>query len=163
MAEFLENSEIMYTSFQPKLKLGFWVEIDGIPSYLIRKFDRPKYTATELTIHHINTEFYLKGKSRWESTTFELYDPIAPSGAQALMEWIRLGHESITGRDGYSSMYQKDLTVWSLGPIGDKVEEWTYKNAWILSADFGGWDWGDDNTPQVITATIRYNYPVLLY
>lgn len=163
MAEFLTNDEIMYTSFQPKLKLGFFASINGIPGYLIRKADRPSISQTNVTIHHINVEFYVKGKSRWETATIELYDPIVPSGAQAIMEWIRQGHESTTGRDGYAAMYQKDFTIWSVGPVGDYVEEWTYKNAWIQDAKFGDWDWGSDGDPQTISLTIRYNYPILQY
>jgi hypothetical protein len=41
------------------------------------------------------------------------------------MEWVRLHHESVTGRDGYSDFYKKEITFNSLGPVGDKVEEWT--------------------------------------
>lgn len=163
MSEFLSNDEIQFTSFQPKLKLGFFAQVDGVPAYLIRKADRPSFTSANVTIHHINVEFYSKGKSRWDTANMELYDPIVPSGAQAIMEWIRLSHESVTGRDGYMAMYQKDFTVWSLGPVGDKVEEWTYKNAWVENAKFGDWDWGDDATPQQISLTIRYNYPILQY
>jgi hypothetical protein len=163
MADFLQNDEIMFNLFQPKLKLGFYCSIDGIPGYMVSKLDRPSFTSGEVVIHHINSEFYLKGKSRWETATLELYDPITPSGTQAIMEWIRLSHESLTGRDGYFSMYQKDLTIWSLGPVGDKVEEWTYKNAWIKDAKFGDWDWSSDDAPQTISLTIRYNYPILQY
>ncbi len=39
-----------------------------------------------------------------------------PSGAQSVMEWARLAHESVTGRDGYSDFYKKDLTLDILGP-----------------------------------------------
>ena len=59
--------------------------------------------------------------------TMTLYDPITPSGAQAVMEWIRLHHESVTGRDGYSDFYKKDLTINVLGPVGDIVSEWIIK------------------------------------
>jgi hypothetical protein len=141
--------------------MRFIAYINGIPSYIIKKFDRPKFTSAEVEINHININRWVKGKSKWESTTIELYDPIVPSGAQAVMEWIRLSHESVTGRDGYADFYQTDLTVCGLGPVGDICESIVYKNAWIKDADFHGWDWGDENTPQQITMTVRYNYPVL--
>ncbi len=48
------------------------------------------------------------------------------------MEWIRLGHESVTGRDGYSDFYKKDLTVNVLGPVGDKVEENHSPSLWRM-------------------------------
>jgi DNA-directed RNA polymerase subunit beta' len=39
------------------------------------------------------------------------------------MEWVRLSHESVSGRDGYSDFYKKDLVLNCLGPVGDIVEE----------------------------------------
>ena len=64
-----------------------------------------------------------------------LFDPITPSGAQAVMEWVRLHHESVTGRDGYSDFYKKDLTINVLGPVGDVVSEWIIKGALITEAN----------------------------
>ena len=106
---------------------------------------------------------YYKGKTTWEDITIELYDPIVPSGAQAVMEWIRLGHESVTGRDGYSDFYKKDLTINVLGPVGDKVEEWTLKGAFITTADFGEMDWGDSGEPMTISLTVSVDYCILQY
>ena len=63
--------------------------------------------------------------------SLHLFDPITPSGAQAVMEWVRLHHESVTGRDGYSDFYKKDLTFNVLGPVGDVVSEWIIKGALI--------------------------------
>ncbi len=91
-----------------------------------------------------------------------LYDPIVPSGAQAVMEWVRLGHESVTGRDGYSDFYKKDVTFNVLGPVGDKVEEWTLKGAYIESANFGDLAF-DSNDPAEITLTLRYDYAILQF
>ena len=47
------------------------------------------------------------------------------------MEWVRLSHESVTGRDGYSDFYKKDIRFNALGPVGDIVEEWALKGAYI--------------------------------
>jgi hypothetical protein len=71
----------------------------------------------------------VKGKTTWSDLTMTLFDPITPSGAQAVMEWVRLHHESVTGRDGYSDFYKKDLTIDILGPVGDIVSEWVIKGA----------------------------------
>ena len=46
------------------------------------------------------------------------------------MEWVRLSHESVTGRDGYSDFYKKDVTFNLLGPVGDVVEEWVLKSVY---------------------------------
>jgi hypothetical protein len=93
-----------------------------------------------------------------------LYESITPSGAQAVMEWVRLGHESVTGRDGYSDFYKKDLTFNVLGPVGDIVSEWIIKGAVITSANFGDYNWDDDGTIVNITirSTTRLLYSKLL-
>jgi hypothetical protein len=51
------------------------------------------------------------------------------------MEWVRLHHESVTGRDGYSDFYKKDLTFNVLGPVGDVVSEWIIKGAMITETN----------------------------
>jgi hypothetical protein len=77
-----------------------------------------------------------------------LFDPITPSGAQAVMEWVRLHHESVTGRDGYSDFYKKDVTINVLGPVGDVVSEWILKGALLKMQHFDGYDWDDEGTAQ---------------
>jgi hypothetical protein len=163
MANLIDPNETMFTNFEPKLKMRFIMYIAGIPSFIIKKVDRPKFESSEVVLSHINTEFYTKGKSKWNEITAELYDPIVPSGAQSVMEWIRAGHESVTGRDGYQEFYKKDITMNGLGPVTDKVEEWTLKGAWCKSADFQDWDRSDENTAQTIQITIRYDYAILQY
>ena len=90
-----------------------------------------------------------------------LFDPITPSGAQACMEWVRLHHESVTGRDGYSDFYKKDLTINVLGPVGDVVSEWIIKGAMITEASFGDYNWDQENAAQEITMTVQPDYCVL--
>ena len=163
MAELLNPSEIFYTSFEPKVKNRFILYVDGIPSFIVKKVNRPKISQAKKELDHINVKTYYKGKSVWDDITMELYDPIVPSGAQAVMEWVRLHHESVTGRDGYQDFYKKDITINVLGPVGDKVEEWQLKGAFITSADFTDMDWSDDGAAQMITVGIAYDYAILQY
>jgi len=91
-----------------------------------------------------------------------LYDPITPSGAQAIMEWARLSYESVTGRAGYSDFYKKDLTLNHLGPVGDIVGEWIIKGAFIVDASFGDYDWSSSDVAE-ISVTVAMDYCVLNY
>ena len=131
MAQLLDSNEIFFTPFEPKVANRFIMFIEGIPAYLVKKASRPTYTAEEIVLDHINVQRKIKGKVTWSDVTVELYDPVVPSAAQAVMEWVRLHHESVTGRAGYSDFYKKDVTFNMLGPVGDKVEEWTLKGAYI--------------------------------
>ena len=129
---------------------------------MIKAAARPQLTFEEIALDHINVKRYVKGKGDWQNLNITLYDAIVPSGAQAVMEWVRLHKESVTGRDGYSDFYKKDITINVLGPVGDKVEEWTLKGAWIQDANFGDMAW-ETNEPMDITLTLRYDYAILQF
>ena len=160
MADVLSFDKIFYTNFEPKLANRFIMEIDGIPSFMIKTANRPKLESEVVELDHINLKRKIKGKSNWTDITITLYDPIVPSGAQAVMEWIRTGHESITGRDGYADFYKKNIDFYMLGPVGDKVEQWKIIGAFISSAEFGDVDWSS-NDPVMISLTLTYDYAIL--
>ena len=162
MADFIDPNEIFFTPFEPKMSNRFIMEIDGIPAYLIKTAARPQLQLNSVPLDHINVKRYVKGKAEWQPVTVTLYDPIVPSGAQAVMEWVRLHHESVTGRDGYSDFYKKDITFNVLGPVGDKDEEWTLKGAFIESADFSDLNYAESN-PAEVSLTLRYDYAILQF
>lgn len=163
MADLLNSNEILYSSFEPKTANRFMLYMDGIPSFMVYKFKRPSIKSEKKVLDHINVQRYYKGKTTWDDVTMELYDGIVPSGAQAVMEWIRLSHESVTGRDGYCDFYKKDLTLNLLGPVGDKVEEWKLVGAFVTSADFGEMDWKDSGEHCRVALTLSIDYAVLQY
>ena len=160
MPEILEFDKIFYKNFEPKVSNRFIMEINGIESYIIKTANRPTYTAEPVVLDHINVQRKIKGKSTWDDINITLYDPIVPSGAQQVMEWIRQSHESLTGRDGYAAFYKKDVTFYLLGPVGDKIEQWTLKGAFISQANFGDLSF-DSNEPATIELTLTYDYAIL--
>jgi len=115
----------------------------------------------EIIMNHINIYRKIKGKLRWNDVTLTLFDPITPSGAQAVMEWVRLHHESVTGRDGYSDFYKKDVVIDIVGPVGDIVSEWVLKGAFVKNAAFGDLNFDNDTAAQNITLTLGMDYCVL--
>lgn len=162
MPNFVAENELFFTAFEPKLKNRFIMYIDGVPSYMVRKIERPKPNTEIKELPHINLVRNIKGKTKWGPVNVTLYDPIVPSGAQAVMEWVRLMHESVTGRDGYADFYKKDIIFNMLGPVGDKVEEWIGKGCFISEANFGDADWGVDD-PAEINLTLQADYWILSY
>ena len=162
MAEVLEFNDMFYTNFEPKMKNRYIMEIDGIQSYLIKTANRPSISFEVVTLDHINVKRKLKGKGEWQDIEITLFDPIVPSGAQQVMEWVRTSHESITGRDGYADFYKKDIDIYMLGPVGDKIENWKIKGAFINNAVFNDLDWAS-NDPSEITLTLSYDYAILEY
>lgn len=166
MAEVLQYSDLFYGragAWEPKLSHRFIVmNMAGIESYVVKTASRPAIEAEPVEIHHINTVRKIKGKSLWQDMTMTLYDPIVPSGAQMVMDWIRAGHESLTGRDGYASFYKREVGFKVLGPVGDVVEEWRLSGAYVASANFGDMDWTSSD-PMSIEVTVSYDYAVLEY
>lgn len=163
MAELLSANEVFFTAFEPKVQNRFIMYIDGIPAYLIKTANRPQLNNNPITIDHINLKRKLKGKSEWQDLEISLYDPIVPSAAQAVMEWVRLGHESVTGRNGYADFYKKDVTINVLGPVGDKVEEWQLKGAFPASVNFNGMDWSNGGEALMVNVTLAFDYAVLQF
>ena len=159
----LETNEMMFTAFEPKLQNRFLMDIEGVPAYLVKNINRPNVTFNNVVLDHINVKRKIKGKANWENISCDLYDPVTPSGAQAVMEWVRLSHESVTGRDGYSDFYKKDIRFNALGPVGDVVEEWICKGAYCKQANFGEMDWSAGEAPANITITMRMDYAILNY
>ena len=159
----LNPNEIFYTAFEPKQTNRFILYMDGVPSYLVKGVGAVSLTQTAVPLNHINVQRYVKGKTIWNTITFTMYESITPSGAQATMEWVRLGHESVTGRDGYSDFYKKDITFNVIGPVGDIVSEWIIKGAVITSVNFGDYSYDDDGTPVNISVEVQPDYCVLNY
>ena len=157
----LDPNEIFFTAFEPKQKNRFIMYVDGVPSYMIKGISEVTLTQGEVVLNHINVQRKVKGKSTWSNVTMTLFDPITPSGAQSVMEWVRLHHESVTGRDGYSDFYKKDLTINVLGPVGDVVSEWILKGAFIVNANFGAYGWDEENAAQELSMEVAIDYAVL--
>jgi len=147
-------------SWEPKRQHQFILEVNGIPSYLVKAATKPQLTNGEVTLDMINVKRYVKGKSEWSTITMTLYDAIVPSGAQAVMEWVRLHHESATGRDGYSSFYKKEIRLHQLSPLGEVIEEWILHGAFLTESNFGTLDWTSDAV-QEIELTVRYDWAFL--
>ena len=157
----LDPNEIFYTAFEPKQANRFVLYMDGMPSYLIKQVSAVTLQQGVVTLNHINVERKVKGKSAWQNVTMTLFDPITPSGAQATMEWVRLHHESVTGRDGYPDFYKKDLTINVLGPVGDIVSEWILKGAFITNTNFGEYNWDTVDTAINLSIEVAIDYAVL--
>jgi len=157
----IDANEMFFTAFEPKQANRFILYADGVPSYIIKGVSAVGLNQGEVILNHINVLRKVKGKTVWNDVTLTLHDPITPSGAQTIMEWVRLSHESVTGRDGYSDFYKKDLVINALGPVGDVVAEWVLKGAFIKTAEFGEYNWDTENQAINITMTLAIDYAIL--
>ena len=162
----ISQSDLFDTAFswEPKYANRFIMQLAGtnIPAYLIKAAARPSMTNGEIVLDHINVDRKVKGKSRWNDVSITLYDPITSEGAQNVMEWVRFHHESLTGRDGYSSDYKRNIEFYALSALGEKIENWTLQGAFISEANFGQMDWGTEEA-VTIELSLKYDYAILQY
>jgi hypothetical protein len=162
MAETLSVTTMLANKFEPKRKFRWILQIEGIDAFLLKSAARPQYTFEETVIDWVNTKRYLAGKMAFNELSIELHDAIAPSGAQQVMEWIRLAHESVSGRGGYADFYKRDIQLKMLDPVGTVVELWDIKGAWVREANFNELAM-DNNDTASISITVRYDNAVLQY
>ena len=116
----------------------------------------------EVEIPFMNTSTYVVGRYNWETIQITLRDPIGPSASQAVMEWIRLHSESVTGRQGYAAGYKRDVELEMLDPTGVVVQKWILKNTMCTVANFGELDYNSDDL-STIQITLRFDYAILCY
>ena len=130
MADLLLRMPLPY---EPKKKnrwvLRFPSEL-GIQEWWLSTAARPSITQNEIAIPFLNTETYVLGKYNWNPIAVTFRDPIGPSAAQALMEWVRLHSESVTGRQCYAAGYKKPDQLEMIDPTGVVIEKWELVNTW---------------------------------
>ena len=162
MAETLPVADMLPNKFEPKRKFRWVFAIEGIDAFLMKSAARPNVTIGESTLEFINSKRYLAGKLAYDAISVTLYDPIAPSGAQQVMEWVRTHTETVSGRSGYADFYKRDCQLKMLDPVGTVVELWDLKGCFLTSAGFGDLDYGTED-PTEIALTIRFDNCVLQY
>jgi len=160
MADLVDN--VNFTPFEPKVKHRYILTVNGLEAYLIKTASRPSIEFEEVVLEQMNLKRYVKGKATWGDITITLYDPIVPSAAQQVLEWVKLSHEATTGRDGYADSYKKEVTIELLGPVGDSIEKWILTGCWIKSANFNDLDFTSSD-PVDIELTLKYDYATLEY
>ena len=160
MPETLDVSQLLANNFEPKRKFRWILQIDGVDAYTLKTAARPSLTFDETLIDYINAKRYLAGKQTWNPIAITTHDPISPSGAQKVMDWVRLDYEPLTGRMGYATFYKKNISLKLLDPQGTVVELWDIIGAWPQDVNFGDLDYATSDNVE-ISFTLRYDNAVL--
>lgn len=134
----------------------------GIVEWWVQSASRPHIQMGSTEVPFLNTSTWVVGRYIWQAMTVTLRDPIGPSASQAVMEWVRLHSESVTGRQGYAAAYKKDLHIEMLDPTGVAVSLWILKNCMLTDVSFGDLSHQDDGLAE-ITLTIQPDYCILAF
>jgi hypothetical protein len=162
MADLLMKMPLPY---EPKRQNRFILRFPstlGINEWFVETSKRPSIKIKETEIPFLNTSTFVAGRFNWDSIPVTFRDPIGPSAAQAIMEWIRLCAESVTGRMGYAAGYKKNVDLEMLDPTGVVVEKWIYEGCFITTANFGGLGYSQDALAG-IDITLRPDRCILVY
>ena len=162
MADLLMKMPIPY---EPKRQNRFILRFPsslGINEWFVESTARPHITITSVPIPFLNTSTYVAGRFEWQTLNVVFRDPIGPSASQALMEWVRLHAESVTGRMGYAAGYKKDIDLEMLDPTGVVVEKWILYGTFLTGVNFGSLAYNTDALAD-ITASLRPDRCVLVY
>ncbi len=134
----------------------------GINEWFVETAARPHITINSTEIQFLNTSTYVAGRFTWGQINVKFRDPIGPSASQALMEWVRLCAESVTGRMGYAAGYKKNVDLEMLDPTGVVVEKWILEGTWLQDVNFDSLGYSDDKL-ATITAALRMDRCILVY
>ena len=151
--------------YEPKRQNRFILRFPsslGINEWFVESTARPHITITPTEIPFLNTSTFVAGRFNWQTLNVTFRDPIGPSAAQALMEWVRLHAESVTGRMGYAAGYKKDIDLEMLDPTGVVVEKWILYGTFLTDVNFNNLAYNTDGL-ATITATLRMDRCVLVY
>jgi hypothetical protein len=162
MADLLMKMPIPY---EPKRQNRFILRFPsslGINEWFVESTARPHITIGATEIPFLNTSVWVAGRFNWQTINVTFRDPIGPSAAQALMEWVRLHAESVTGRMGYAAGYKKDVDLEMLDPTGVVVEKWILYGTFLTDVNFNTLDYKSDSL-ATIAATLRMDRCVLVY
>ena len=129
----------------------------------MKSTDRPSFSIAEEMIPFINSKRYIAGRLTFNTISLTLHDPIAPSGAQQVMEWIRTHAESVSGRAGYADFYKRDMQLKLLDPVGTVVELWDLKGCFLTDVNYGNLDYSDDSGNMDMSLTVRFDNCVLQF
>jgi hypothetical protein len=162
MADLLMRMPVPYEPLRKNRFIFRFPDELGIQEWWVSTGSRPKYTSDEVEIPFLNTSTFVAGRFKWDSITVEFRDPIGPSATQALMEWVRLHSESVTGRQGYAAGYKKDVELEMLDPTGVVVQKWILQGTQINDADFGSLGYSD-NELATISVGFRFDRAINVF
>ena len=162
MADLLMKMPIPY---EPKRQNRFILRFPsslGINEWFVESTARPHIQIAATEIPFLNTSTYVAGRFNWQPISVKFRDPIGPSASQALMEWVRLCAESVTGRMGYAAGYKKNVDLEMLDPTGVVVEKWILEGTFLTDVNFDSLAYSQDAL-ATISASMRMDRCILVY
>lgn len=162
MSDVLFKAPLVYEPLRKNRFMFTFPSDTGIQNWWVSASALPSINQATTELQFLNTSTWVLGRYTWDELTITFRQFIGPSTSQALMEWVRLESESVTGRQGYAAGYKRNIVISMLDPTMVAVQKWVLINAFPTTVSFGdlGYD-GDD--VSTVECTIKYDYAILVY
>lgn len=157
------------TQQDPKRQYRWIMRIASVPTYVLKKTDKPSFQVTETEHKYLNHTYYYPGRVQWQEINVTLADPINPDMAATITNIIKDGGYLPAQNTNDTSTMSKQKSVAALGNLveiqqidadGNAVETWKLVNPWIKDVKYGELSYdGDDMTE--ITLILRYDWAEL--
>ncbi len=131
----------------PKRRFRFILAIGDVPVWTIKTATKPKANVSTVEHQFINHTFKYPGRVNWDNISVTLGDPVQPDLAKEFINKLRdSGYEyPVTSNQRGSISKAKSvvdglqgISIQQIDADGNVIEEWSLKNPWIVSIDFGG-------------------------
>jgi hypothetical protein len=144
--------------------------LDRIPNFVAKTVTKPKITVSTVPHMFLDHEFKFPGRVTWDPISITMVDPGGKDDiAAALMS--RLGQSGYkypdTSAEAVISLSKNksagavgDVSIAQLDAEGRVAEQWTLKNCFITSLDFGGLDYSSDELSE-ISLELTYDWATL--
>ena len=162
MADLLMKMPIPYEPKQNHRWILRFPSSLGINEWFVQATARPTLTVNNTAIKFLNTNTNVATDFTWGKIGVTFLDPIGPSATQAIMEWIRLHAESVTGRMGYAAGYKKNVDLEMLDPTGVVIEKWILQGAFLDGYNGGTLSYASAGL-STITANLVVDRCILVY
>jgi len=156
---------MMFTPFEPNVSFRYLLSADAFKDvqFLCKAVSLPKIDQGEVVIDYVNTDFKVKGKSRWQDITLQIYDAVGvpdsgTAGTRQIHDYLLKHHISEDGIDGWAfTGYKQQWYINVLTPKGGRAYNWELNGAFISAIDFGEMDWAAEDA-IIANVTIKYDW-----
>jgi len=171
---------------EPKRSYRFYLDINGIERWTVKRVKRPDFSMSEIAHEYINHKFWYPGRVDWSPVNVTLVDPIKPDNTSILLGVIfgsgyrlpidktptmtpnkamavsTLGSVTLYGLGGHaaidpSNAVGADEADAMTSDDAATIERWELVNPWIKSVEFGDYSYSDDSIID-LSCTIRYDF-----
>jgi hypothetical protein len=150
----------------PKRSFRFVLVVNNMPTYTCKTSGKPSFTINNITHNYMAHAFNYPGRITWNPVSVTLVDPVVPDASAKLNKILQASGYAVpnTPEAARVSFTKKDTrdalgspSIQQLDASGRTIEQWTLRNAWIESVNFGNVSYDSDEMVN-IELSFRYDW-----